>query len=348
MSGIRLRGCRYSGNTILSNCFIDNYMSDANEAQIKIYLYLMRCIEADEAVSVSSIADRFNYTEREVLRSLLYWEKKGIISLVLDDDHNVSEIILNDPQEMSAEIPAQTPSDAVISSKPSYTMKELKDFRNRSDIRQLVFAAEQYLGKTLSAAEMKSILYMSEVLHFPADLIEYLIEYCVDKGKNSMKYIEQTAFAWSDEGVTDISSAREHTRKYNQDCYSVLKEFGLSGRDPVKSEADFVDAWKNEYGFSMDIVIEAVRRTMAAIAKPSFSYTDSIIRRWKAAGVKDISDINKLDSIRKDKLSAERVTHIYNSSSTSSSPIAPRGNKFRNFEERRNNYDELEKELLKN
>ena len=29
------------GNTIISNCFIDHYLADANDAQIKVYLYLL-------------------------------------------------------------------------------------------------------------------------------------------------------------------------------------------------------------------------------------------------------------------------------------------------------------------
>ena len=99
MSGIVLRGNRFSGNTIVSNCFIDEYMAEANGAQLKIYLYLMRCIEADEPVTVPLLADRFNYTETDIIRSLLYWARKGIVSLEFDEDRNVSGIVLNDPAD---------------------------------------------------------------------------------------------------------------------------------------------------------------------------------------------------------------------------------------------------------
>lgn len=354
MGRIKLRGSRFSGNTIVSNYFIDNFMSDANEAQIKIYLYLMRCIEADEAVSVSSIADRFNYTEKDILRSLMYWSKKGIVSLELDGERNVVGITLNDPQDSDActtsaapfviestaakkEVPA---ADMNLAAKPSYSPERLKDFRSRSDIRQLVFAAEQYLGKTLSATDMKSILYMSEELHFSAELIEYLIESCVNNGKVSMKYIEQTALCWSDEGITDISAAREHSRLHNKDSFAVLKEFGITGRNPAKVEADFIEKWKNSYGFSTDIILEAVDRTMRTLSKPSFFYADSILSRWKDAGVKGMDDISMLDASRKDRKQY--------ASATSSSAVTSSGNRFRNFDERQYDFDVLEKELLKN
>ena len=59
-------------------------MEDANDAQLKIYLYLMRMLNADLATGVSDIADRFNYTEKDVMRALRYWEKKGILKLEYD------------------------------------------------------------------------------------------------------------------------------------------------------------------------------------------------------------------------------------------------------------------------
>ena len=358
MSRIRLRGSRYSGNTIVSNYFIDNFMSDANEAQIKIYLYLMRCIEADEAVSVSSIADRFNYTEKDILRSLMYWSKKGIVSLELDSEKNVTGIILNDPQDSAScstsaaplvmeKVPAvkkeaSAEPEVVLAAKPSYTAEKLKEFRSRSDIRQLVFAAEQFLGKTLSATDMKSILYMSEELHFSPDLIEYLIESCVNSGKSSMKYIEQTALCWSDEGINDIQSAREHSKMYNKDSFAVLKAFGITGRNPARVESDFIDKWKNVYGYPIEIILEAVDRTMRSLAKPSFFYADSILNRWHDAGVKNADDISVLDASRKEKKTYPSA------SSTSSASVLSTGNRFRNFDERQYDFDVLEKELLKN
>ena len=63
-------------STVVSNLFIDQYMCDANDAQIKIYLYLIRMMSAQEVTSISDMADKFNHTEKEVLRSLKYWERK--------------------------------------------------------------------------------------------------------------------------------------------------------------------------------------------------------------------------------------------------------------------------------
>lgn len=63
--------------TVLSNVFIDEYLKDANDAQLKVYLFLVRRLQAGDPVSISDMADRFNHTEKDILRALCYWEKCG-------------------------------------------------------------------------------------------------------------------------------------------------------------------------------------------------------------------------------------------------------------------------------
>ena len=64
--------------TVVSNLFIDEYMADANDAQLKIYLFLVRMMNANLPTCVADIADKFNYTEKDVLRALSYWESREI------------------------------------------------------------------------------------------------------------------------------------------------------------------------------------------------------------------------------------------------------------------------------
>ena len=80
----------YADSTVVSNRFIDDYMTEANDAQLKVYFYLIRMLNANQAVSVSGIADKFNHTEKDVIRALKYWEKRQILDLDYDNNKNLT------------------------------------------------------------------------------------------------------------------------------------------------------------------------------------------------------------------------------------------------------------------
>ena len=60
-------------STVVSNLFIDEYMKDANDAQLKVYIYLLRAANSNTATSISDMADLFNHTEKDIVRALTYW-----------------------------------------------------------------------------------------------------------------------------------------------------------------------------------------------------------------------------------------------------------------------------------
>lgn len=74
------------GVTIISNIFIDYYMPRANGEFVKIYLYLLRSLQnGDNALDLAAIADVFDCTESDVLRTLRYWENQKLVVLAGTD-----------------------------------------------------------------------------------------------------------------------------------------------------------------------------------------------------------------------------------------------------------------------
>ena len=168
--------------TIVSNIFIDHYMSDANGEYVKTYLYLLRAVTTGEVLSVVSIADKLNYTEQDVCRALKFWEKQGILSLTFRDDNTLEAIRLlpiHKPQKEAeaAPKPAQKQAAAHVAApvlstfqepeKHQFTLDEMAAFKNNGDIAEILFIAEQYLGKTLSNTDINTILYIYDGLKFP-------------------------------------------------------------------------------------------------------------------------------------------------------------------------------------
>ena len=66
--------------TVLENEFIDHYMTKANGEYVKVYLLLLRHLNAPSGtLTISRIADLLDHTEKDVIRALNYWKKQGLL-----------------------------------------------------------------------------------------------------------------------------------------------------------------------------------------------------------------------------------------------------------------------------
>ena len=369
-----------SAVTVISNIFIDTYMKDANDAQLKVYLYIFRMIQSHTDFSISDIADQFNHTEREVLRALKYWEKQKLMSLTFDGAKNLTGIRLLDPATQTSVQPAVEPATHSMSSasmvqpvvtdtsepapqpimqqtaaephtfqqpdtsaalppaedisrfaKPSYSPDQLRAFKDKEGTEQLLFIAQAYVGKPLSPSDMKTILYMSDVLEFSDDLIDYLIQYCVEKGKKDFRYMEKVALNWAESGIKTPQDAEQVALKYDRSVYSIMKELGKTSA-PTSKELEYINRWIKEYGFTNDVIFEACSRTVLATDKHRFEYADGILQNWSKEGVHHKSDIQKLDQSYAQKRSQ------------TSRPVT--NNKFNQFAQNNYDFNALEEALL--
>ncbi len=335
--------------TVVPNCFIDEYISEANDAQLKVYLYLLRMLNANQAISVSDMADKFNHTEKDVLRALKYWENKQLLSLDYDENGNLTGIRLCDLSRTESEVAPTMPSritspfeqpayekptyDKPAYEKPSYTAQQLQEFKEKEETAQLLFIAQSYLGRPLTPTEMKSILFMMDVLHFSVDLIDYLIQYCVDRGKKDFKYIEKVAINWAEQGITTPRQAQKLSTKYDKNVYAIMNQLGKNS-SPTAKELEFINRWTKEWGFSNDVIFEACERTVLATDKHRFEYADSILSKWKKEDVHRKSDI-----IRMDEMYQARRRNAAKTITT---------NKFNQFTQNDYDFEQLERELLSN
>ena len=244
----------------------------------------------------------------------------------------------------SADLPASAGSQTAAASvkrTPSLTAEKVKQLKENEDIAQLLFIAQQYLGKTLTPTETNRILYFYDGLGFSTDLIEYLIEYCVSKGHKSMHYIEKVAFAWKEDGITSVTAAKQSSESYHKDYYTILKALGIRGRNPIDAEIAIMKTWQNDYGFTLDLIVEACTRTILATKQPSLQYADRILQSWKAANVHTLADIQKLD-----KAPEQSKTDKASEKATRKTQKATAGTRFSNFEQRSYDFESLESQLL--
>lgn len=325
MDKIRIRSCFTQDVTVISNDFLDRFLPEANGDFLKIYLHLLRTAgRRSDSFSLCSIADRMNCTENDVIRALRYWEKEHQLQLTLEEDGTISEIAF-----VSFCTPGSDPEPTVQS--PSQISSErMAELGENEDIRELFFIAQQYIGHPLTRSEMQKICFFYDNLRFSADLIDYLIDYCVSRGKTSFHYMEKVAMSWKEQGINSVHEARINVGSYHREYYDILKYLGINNHHPVDAEIRLMKKWLEKYGLSMDLIRLACERTLMGTGKPTLNYVDSILTRWKQAGVTVPADVEKLDAEHTQKKKPAKST---------GSPA------FTDFEQRTYNYKELESRL---
>lgn len=172
----------------------------------------------------------------------------------------------------------------------------MKELKQNEDIVQLLYIAEQYLGKTLTPTETRKILFFYDELHMSVDLIDYLIEYCVGRDHRSIRYIETVAMAWKEEGITTVEMAKDSTSRYSKEYFTVLKAMGITNRNPADTEIALINTWTKEYGFTMDLIQEACSRTVLQTGQPSFPYADKILQSWSKKKIRTLEDVRLQDA----------------------------------------------------
>ncbi|MCR5632828.1 MAG: DnaD domain protein [Eubacterium sp.] len=312
--------------TNISNNFIKYYMADANGDFVKLYIYLAMLCSTKSQISVSDIADHLSCTENDICRGIRYWIKADVLSLSYNTDKEVTGILLKDLKKMDVELSDLKIVDSKLSlgsdeekaksSKKASNYKEeeiqdeeesqkkapkkkqptpdnLKVFQKDSEIANLISEATAYCNRDLGPKELNSLIYIKDQLGFSFDLCEYLLEYCAAVKKTSFSYIEKVARDWYEKDITNREDAEEYSARYITLYGRILKSLGIKERlSPTPVEKQIIDKWKDEYGFSTEIIIEACNT--AILKKPNnatLNYVNGILNNWHEKGVKSFSDI---------------------------------------------------------
>ena len=272
MSEINLNVTVNTNATIISNAFIERFINDANASHIRFYLYLMYYSKNHRSFSISNACDFLDDSERDVIRSINYWEKQGVFKVTRTDKNTITAISISDPSISDYESEDTPPAVEETKTKEIkeeeinpeegsaneplslFTYKEEEETGCDFDLKQVIAAAGKYAGRTLSGSEIDFICDLNEKLGFSAELISYLYEYCcLTREKSRFSYIQKVALAWAEKNIRTVEAAQIEAKTFNKENSLVMKSFGLT-RLPGTSEQQYIDRWFHEYKMSEEMV----------------------------------------------------------------------------------------------
>ena len=372
------------GSTQIPNDIITEYLLDSRGEHIKVYLYLLMAGQhpgITGPVSVSSLADAMDLTEKDIIRSLRYWEREGLLMLSGEGDL-IDGIALTDPgvaqrapmmgQDMLTGVyddPAANDPDFIPGPPKLRVLKssDRQDFpedepesvpkeapppaRTQYTPSQIeALSKDTEMKKTLKSVEKAlaapiSPTHMQLVMYLLCDLgfSGEMITYLYELGASRKK----TSPKYLEAIALDWSKNNIHTiedAKAEADGYSAKY---LSVKKALGIRRELAPAEKeiidswDKYNFSEDIITEACKRTVLQTSDTNLNYVSKILEGWSKQSVTSLQDIAAADEAYKN--SKKNVPH--NAVNRRRSTGA-----FRNFHGRDysdEDYEDLERQFLK-
>ena len=203
----------YGNNvTIISNEFLDKYLSDTDPKYIKVFLfYLWKGLR--EGYTISETSSEIDLAEDVVEMALKYWIRKKIMKkecLIKErrenstsEKYSKTELKTKDITDNLVDFETKK-KELINKSRPSYSEIE----------KNLLFVAERLLGQTLSERQQALIAKCYNDFRFEEGLIHYLLEYCSNKSSTNVKYMTAIATSWYEEGIKSVDEAKSFTENY--------------------------------------------------------------------------------------------------------------------------------------
>ena len=233
--------------TLIANEFLDRYMPRANGDYVKVYLYLLK--NGGQQVDCGAVAEALSLTEGDVKRAIRYWEKEGILAIGGGKPGDAPAAQTAAAQSSAGTAQRETAQAAKPAKRGAAESGRAKDAQKaesealeaeakRRELRaryrmtegaeklnqlaedrnfsQLLFVVQKYMSKILTENDQQVFAYLYDGLGLPCELLDYLVDYCIQRGHNNIRYIEKVGLDWAERGIRDVEAAKQRTRQFDQ------------------------------------------------------------------------------------------------------------------------------------
>lgn len=285
---------------VLRTQIVDNLLACRDGDSALLYLYLIRQGKA--------------FDERKALRDLSFTRDRYDRAV-----HTLTS--LHFTSQRTNTVPKSSEKSATP---PRYTAAELRA-RREGDHRfaSVCQTAEMVLGRTLTEAQLRTLMNAYANLGLPADVLIDLLSYLHrEKQTVTRRDIEEQAYLWADMGIftaeaaTAFLSRREAEKPLLQE---MMRALNLAGREPAPDEYRYLSGFIRE-GFDAEAVKLAKDRMVARLGKFSWKYLAGIMESWHTKGLHTAAEITAVEPQLRQSSPASSST------TTSKPPIKQDGN----------------------
>lgn len=277
---------------------VDKHIRIAGSTQLKVLLWLLRNVS--QAPDSDTIAKGLKLDRNETEDALQYWIDAGILvrdGAVETAGEQVAPKVDSKPSE-----PLCSPAKKEITYiKPN--VRQIIDRMNEDDgIRFMFSEAQSLLSKTIGHDGQSTLLMLHDSFGLPVEVILMLVGYCVSIGKSSFVYISKVGRDWGEKEIDSIEKADEQITKLRtgNKLWNELRQLaGIATPNPTKVQLNYLDCWKNELNYDIEMIFLAYEEMANNCSKISFPYIDKVLKNWHKDGFKTPDDVENAKIQRK-------------------------------------------------
>lgn len=292
---------------------LSELLCDADEGDLRLLIAAMLLARKEGGtIDVSALGTLAGLDQTEVDASLKFWRGAGILGPARSKRGGEPKGTTREREEKEKEkkeaVPA--PADAHrngalerTAALGGYSSAELAALmESRRVSAQFIDEAQRVMGKIFRAYDVGILVGIVDQLGFEEAAVLGILGYAAAKGKKTLRYAEQMALAFYDEGLTDTGSVMERLSRMERAAETVGKIktlFGMGSRELTATEKRLFTTWTERYAYDLAVVRLAYDITVDTIQKPVPKYAGSILDKWHAEGLRTAEEVRHY--IEKDK-----------------------------------------------
>lgn len=266
-------------------------------------LFLLR--HNSESFTADRLRSELNFSETgELEDAALFWVQRGIISYSsVYDDGSFSASRPNcgasTPEKKETQVvekaPVTVPQETAKIKPSSVSSGEIASrIKGDSNVKALFEEAEKLYGRPLRQQDNHAIISLVDHYGLPVGVALMLLQYCSRIDKLTPSYILSVADNWQKDEISTIEQADSRIRSLEKQ-----KSIEDSLRNALEMTTKFTDSqkkyihiWADEWGFSEEMILLALTKTIEQIGNPKYNYTNKILESWKIDGITTIEQAN--------------------------------------------------------
>ncbi|MFR0823589.1 MAG: DnaD domain protein [Clostridia bacterium] len=276
-------------NTELPDIFFTEYLSQTNGDFIKVYLYMIFLSKYGKDIKLNDLSKKLELPLKTIQDAIKYWEDSGVITkknmgYILN---NLQELELHKLYKPRVSLSADTLQQTAQN---QYRAKAIENINN------------EFFQGIMSPSWYSDIDLWFKKYAFDEEVMIALFRYCFNRSALHRNYIQTVADAWNKNHIqtfNDLDKYYEKQEKLNTIYKSIAKKLGYT-RQLTQYEQAYVEKWVMDYGYSLDIIEIALKRTTSK-ANPNFDYLDKLLSDWNERGFKTVTEIQNFLSELKQK-----------------------------------------------